>query len=86
MSSFSLFDSKGGEFYGPKKTKVIKYQNHPLKFLWPFIWFIILSCGCLCLVLVLDMKYVDYGVRGRLKSIIIHWGPVAYARMCLISK
>jgi hypothetical protein len=29
---------------------------------------------------------VDYGVRGRLKSINTHWGVVAYTRMCLNSK
>jgi hypothetical protein len=37
------------------------------------------------LVSILNRKYVDYGVRGRLKFIITHWGLVAYARMCLIS-
>jgi hypothetical protein len=32
MSSFSVFDSKGGEFEGPKASSTRnKYQNHKLK-------------------------------------------------------
>jgi hypothetical protein len=38
------------------------------------------------LLSVLGRKYVDYGVRGRLKSIITHRGPVAYARLYFNSK
>jgi hypothetical protein len=30
ISSFSVFDSKGRELYGPKQTKVIKYQKPPI--------------------------------------------------------
>jgi hypothetical protein len=44
MSSFLVFDSKGGEFYGPKQTKVIKYQKPlilKLQFFYPIKW---LSC------------------------------------------
>jgi hypothetical protein len=33
------------------------------------------------LVSIQNRKYVDYGVRERLKSIITHWGLVAYTRM-----
>jgi hypothetical protein len=67
MSSFSVFDSKGGEFYEPKQIKVIKYQNHLiLNFLSYQVVFLLVS--------ILNRKHVDYGVRGRLKSIISHYG------------
>jgi hypothetical protein len=41
MSSFLMFDSKGGEIYGQNKPKFIKYKNHQFKILWPTNWFII---------------------------------------------
>jgi hypothetical protein len=42
MSSFSMCDSEGGEFYGSKQTKVIKYQK-PTNFNY-----FILSISYLC--------------------------------------
>jgi hypothetical protein len=59
MSSFSAFDSKGGEFYGPKKTKVIEYQKTPIL---NFLCFQVV----ILLVLVPNKKYVDHEVRGGL--------------------
>jgi hypothetical protein len=51
MSSFSVFDSKGGEFYGPKQTKVIKYQK-PLFFdlTSGFLWWILFQIGGMWIV------------------------------------
>jgi hypothetical protein len=61
----SVFDSKGGEICGPKQIKVIKYQKPPILIFDSFNWLSIL-------VSVLNRKYVDYGIRGRLKFIITH--------------
>ena len=48
MSSFPVFDSKGGEIVGPKGSPIItKYKSEWSK----------------------KGRIVDYGVRGRLKSI-----------------
>ena len=63
MSSFLVFDSKGGEFIGPKASPIIIIY----KLLWS-------KKG----------RIVDYGVRGRLKSIMphgdIYQGKISFQR------
>jgi hypothetical protein len=63
MSSFSVFDSKDGEFYEPKKN-----QSYQIPKTTNFKFFI-LSSGYL-VGLGSNLKHVNYGVRERLKSII----------------
>jgi hypothetical protein len=61
-SFFPVFDSKEGEFYGPKQIKVYQIsntKNHQFSFFDSFNWLSML-------VLVQNRKYVDYGVRGSL--------------------
>jgi hypothetical protein len=66
--------------------QIPKTTNLLFKFFMTFHLVRNLSCVSLCLVSVLDRKYVDYGVTRRLKSIITHRGLGAFARMCLNSK
>jgi hypothetical protein len=67
VSSFLMFDSKGEKFVDQIKPKYIKYQTNLLKNLRSFNWLIML-------VPVQNRKHVDYGVRGRIKFIITHYG------------
>ena len=65
MSSFSVFDSKGGEFVGPNASPIIIIYKRQ----WS-------EKG----------RIVDYGVRGRIKSIMPHGdiykGKISFQR-CL---
>jgi hypothetical protein len=60
MSSFSVFDSKGGSFMDQSNSKYIKYQNHKI------LNFDLASGLVLQLVLVQNRNYVDYGIGGGL--------------------
>jgi hypothetical protein len=61
LSSFLVFDSKGGEVLWTKAIQSISNtKTTKIKIL------------ILQVVLVQNRKYVDYGVRERLKSIISH--------------
>jgi hypothetical protein len=42
MSSFSVFDSKGGEIWGPKQTKVYQIQKPLILKSIVFKWFLML--------------------------------------------
>jgi hypothetical protein len=64
-----VFDFKGGEVLGTKAIQIYQIPKPPNFKILTFSSGSGSSSGP-------NRKYVDYGVRGRLKSIISHYGDI----------